>query len=91
MSDITIRSARHADAAALHRLAALDSAKVPAGDLLVAEVGGDLVAAASEHGVIADPFRPTADVVELLELRARALHAPRIPARRPVRARLRLA
>jgi hypothetical protein len=91
MSDITIRSARESDARALHRLAALDSAKVPTGDLLVAEVAGELVAAASDHGVIADPFRPTADVVELLQLRSRALQAPRVATRRPVRARLRLA
>ena len=91
MSDITIRSAREADARALYRLAALDSAKVPTGDLLVAEVEGELVAAASDHAVIADPFRPTADVVELLKLRSAALHAPRTVARRPVRARLRLA
>jgi hypothetical protein len=91
MLDITIRSARDADAVALHRLAVLDSSHVPAGALLVAEVGGDLVAAASDHGVIADPFRPTADVVDLLRLRAAALRAPRTAARRPVRARLRLA
>jgi hypothetical protein len=91
MHDITIRSANDADAGDLRRLAALDSARIPAGDLLVAEVGGDLVAAASDHGVIADPFRPTADVVELLQLRAAALRAPRTAARRPVRARLRLA
>jgi hypothetical protein len=91
VSDITIRSARDADAHALYRLAVLDSARVPAGDLLVAEVSGEIVAAASDHGVIADPFRPTADVVQLLQLRSRAVHAPRTAARRPVRARLRLA
>jgi hypothetical protein len=91
ISEITIRAARDADAVALSRLAALDSSRVPSGDLLVAEIGGDLVAAASDAGVIADPFRPTADVVELLRLRAQALRAPRAAARRPVRARLRLA
>ena len=91
MSDITIRTAREADAAALHRLAALDSSHVPAGDLFVAEVGGALVAAASTSAVIADPFRPTADIVELLRLRADLREAPRGAAHRPVRARLRLA
>ncbi len=90
MTDITIRSARDADAGARARLAALDSSHVPSGDLLVAEVSGELVAAASDAGVIADPFRPTADVVDLLRLRA-AVRAPRHAARRPVLARLRLA
>ena len=90
MTDITIRSARDADAGALARLAALDSSRVPAGEVLVAEISGELVAAASEAGVIADPFRPTADVVDLLRLRA-AGRAPRRSSRRPVLARLRLA
>ena len=72
MSDITIRSARPADAPALGRLAALDSQRLPAGDLLVAEVCGELVAAyapASER-VVADPFRFTATIVALLRVRA---------------------
>jgi hypothetical protein len=90
MTDITIRSARDADAGALARLAALDSSHVPSGDLLVAEVSGELVAAASDAGVIADPFRPTADVVDLLRLRA-AGRTPRRATSRPVLARLRLA
>jgi hypothetical protein len=90
MTDITIRSARDADAGALARLAALDSSHVPSGDLLVAEVSGELVAAASDAGVIADPFRPTADVVDLLRLRA-AVRTPRRATSRPVLARLRLA
>jgi hypothetical protein len=91
MPEITIRSARDADADALVRLAALDSSRVPGGDLLVAEVDGELVAAVSDAGVIADPFRPTADVVQLLRLRGTVVRAPRGTARRPVRARLRLA
>jgi hypothetical protein len=92
-ADITIRGARDADAGALRRLAALDSRRVPAGDLLVAEVGGELVAAASTTGVIADPFHLTADVVDLLEVRLDALRAPRraAAARRPVRALLHIA
>jgi hypothetical protein len=91
MSDITIRSARATDANALYRLASLDSARVPAGDVLVAEVGGEIVAASSDRGVIADPFRLTDDVVALLNVRAEAVRAPRVASRRPVRARLRLA
>jgi hypothetical protein len=72
---VLIRAARGADGVALQRLAALDSAHVPAGDLLVAESDGALVAAlAPESGAaIADPFRPTSDVVRLLELRAGGL------------------
>jgi hypothetical protein len=73
MSDITIRTSRPADASELHRLAALDSQRLPAGDLLVAEVSGEIVAAyaPTQARAIADPFQRTADVVSLLELRAK--------------------
>jgi hypothetical protein len=91
MSAITIRAAHHADRPAIARLAALDSRRVPDGELLVAEVAGELVAAHSAAGTIADPFRPTADVVELLRVRAAADAAPARPARRLARQRLRLA
>ena len=69
---LTIRRAGVADSGALVRLAALDSAKPPAGDSLVAEVGGELWAAVEiESGAaIADPFRPSDDLVELLRFRA---------------------
>jgi hypothetical protein len=68
---VLIRAARGSDGAALGRLAGLDSARVPAGDLIVAETDGTLVAAHSPEAraTIADPFRPTADVVRLLEVR----------------------
>ena len=68
---VLIRAARGSDGAALRNLAALDSSDVLAGRLLLAETDGDLVAAIDqESGVhIADPFRPTADVVALLKLR----------------------
>jgi hypothetical protein len=77
-SSVLIRAARGSDRSALARLAALDSSTVPAGELLVAEADGMLVAARSltTGAVIADPFRPTADVVALLALRARALALP---------------
>ena len=45
---LRIRQARPADAAALERLAALDSSQVPAGELLLAEVGDELWAAYSD-------------------------------------------
>jgi hypothetical protein len=69
---ITIRLARAADHAALGALAQLDSAPVPAVPVLVAETGGDLLAAVSLHdgASVADPFRRTADVLELLHVRA---------------------
>ena len=75
-SDITIRLADYPDARRLIGLAALDSAQVPDGPLLVAEAGGDLVAAVPLGGgrPIADPFRRTADLVRMLELRAQQLH-----------------
>ena len=53
---------------ALIRLAALDSAEVPAGPVMLAEVAGEVRAAVSlsDRTVIADPFHPTAPLVELL-------------------------
>jgi hypothetical protein len=76
---VLIRAARGSDGPALARLAALDSRALPAGDLLVAEADGELVAAlAPETGErVADPFRRTADVVALLALRAQRLGAGR--------------
>ncbi len=73
---ITIRPAYADDESALQRLAALDSAdRVPVGALLLAEVGGEPVAALSRRdgAVIADPFRRTQEIVELLRARARSL------------------
>src|SRR3954451_18799027 len=75
---LRIRQARPADAAALERLAALDSSQVPAGELLLAEVGDELWAAYSvDNGAhVADPLRPSADAVLLLAQRGRQLHRP---------------
>ena len=70
---ITIRFAYPDDAVALHRLAALDGQAVPGGPLLVAEVAGELWAAVTVEGEarsVADPFRHTAALVELLSERA---------------------
>lgn len=70
---IVIRRAELADVDALAQLAALDSTRVPAGELLLAEVDGELRAAlAIESGVsIADPFFRTAGLVALLEVEAK--------------------
>jgi hypothetical protein len=72
---LRIRQAQHTDAAALERLAALDSSHVPHGDVLLAEVGGELWAAFSlEDGHhVADPLRPSADAALMLGQRARQL------------------
>jgi hypothetical protein len=83
---LTIRIAAPADVAALDRLAQLDSAprRAPAPTLL-AEVGGELRAALPLDGgpAIADPFRPTAELVAILAARARQLApSPRNAARR---------
>ena len=89
-ANLTIREAHETDGHAVDRLATLDSAAPPLGALVVAEIDGDLVAAVPVAGgpAIADPFRPTAEIVHLLELRAAQLRAARRDARRPLRARL---
>jgi len=74
---VVIRAARGSDGDSLRRLAALDSARVPTGDVIVAEAEGAMVAAHSPAtgATIADPFRRTAEVVQLLELRGAMLRA----------------
>lgn len=73
--NLTIRRATAEDAFAVRRLAALDSAAPPTGELLLAEMGGELWAAISvDTGAsVADPFRPSADLVDLLRFRAERL------------------
>jgi hypothetical protein len=67
-SAITIRPAYADDAVAIARLAALDSAPVPHGPLIVAEVDGELrvALAIADFTVIADPFHRTLELVALL-------------------------
>ena len=74
---LTIRRATAADAFALRRLAAIDSASPPTGDVLLAEMGNELWAAISiESGAaIADPFRPSRDLVDLLRFRAERMRS----------------
>jgi hypothetical protein len=73
---VVIRAARGSDGTALENLARMDSQRPPVGDVLVAEQDGTIVAALAGDRAIADPFRPTADLVELLRVRAgRASHA----------------
>jgi hypothetical protein len=87
-STVVMRAARGSDGPALERLASLDSKRLARGDMLVAEVDGRIDAAiALDGGVIANPFRPTADVVALLELHAERARGER-NGRRPLAERL---
>jgi hypothetical protein len=71
--DVTVRPFGEGDIDGIRRLAALDDKPVPIGAVLVAEIEGELVAALPLEGghALADPFKPTADVVNVLRLRAR--------------------
>jgi hypothetical protein len=82
---ISIRLATPDDAGALARLAALDSAQTPTGPVLLAERDGELQVAlplSAPRVPLADPFAATAELVELLRLRANALHRIQPPWRR---------
>ena len=72
---LTFRHVAPSDVQPLRRLAELDSSRVPSGEVLVADVGGELWAAISvdDRHTIADPFRPTRPLVVLLKERARQL------------------
>lgn len=73
--ELVIRPARPGDTAAIAHLAELDESPVPPPPLLVAEVGGTVWAAVSVHTLqtVADPFRPSGEVVALAVQRARHL------------------
>lgn len=86
---IVIRLARHDDRRALSDLAALDSRRSLAGPAMLAEVDGTVRAALdlADGSVAADPFFASAELVELLRLRARRLageSAVPPPRRRPL-------
>ncbi len=65
---VLLRHATTADERMLRDLATLDSASLPSGPFLVAEVDGRPHAALSlaDGTAIADPFKRTAELVELL-------------------------
>jgi hypothetical protein len=67
-TSITIRRSTAGDAAAVARIAALDSGRAPEGDALLAFVSGELRAVLPLDGgrPLADPFHRTAELVELL-------------------------
>jgi hypothetical protein len=69
---VLVRQAASRDDARIKQLARLDDRRLPEGPFLVAELGGDPVAALAlpTGTVVADPFRRTADAVDMLRLRA---------------------
>jgi len=80
LDPIVIRQSRAGDEPALERLAALDSRALPESSFLLAEIDGDLVAAAPldlDTEPLSDPFRPTAALHELLKLQARHIRRSR--------------
>ena len=85
-TSVSIRRAGPHDAPALCRLAALDSAVPLDGEILIAEVDGAALAALSlaDGTVIADPFAPTAALVDLLAMRREQMQGGAEP---PSRAR----
>lgn len=74
---LVIRRAAPGDDGALARLAALEGRDGLRGEVLIASVRGTVAAAigVGTGEVLADPFRPTADLTELLRLRARQVSA----------------
>src|SRR5918995_7395141 len=74
---LTIRLTGPGEERALQQLADLDSQPHLRGGALIAEVDGEPVAAIGldSGAVVANPFRPTAGVVRLLEDQRRALQA----------------
>jgi hypothetical protein len=73
--EITIRRSSPEDRLAILCLAQLDGRPPPSGESILAIVGGELRAALPLGGgeAIADPFRPTSELVELLRIRRVAL------------------
>ena len=72
---MTIRSSEPQDERDLKRLAQLDSARPLRGAALIAETDGAPLAAVevTSGRAIADPFKPTAKLVDLLRVRAAQL------------------
>jgi hypothetical protein len=92
MTPIELRIASAGDEAALERLAGLDSRPLPPGPHLVATREGRIDAALSlsTRELVADPFRRTAELADLLRLLARRVQDEPARARSPLRPRPRL-
>ena len=78
MTSIQLRPAGDVDRVALTRLAALDDAEPVTGDVVMAFADGHAVAAMSTRDgrVVADPFRHTAEAVELMRHYSRTTSGP---------------
>jgi hypothetical protein len=70
---ITITHSTPDDTPNVRRLALLDDRRAPSGPALLAYVDGELRAAVGlvDGQAIADPFHPTAEIVEILRFQAR--------------------
>jgi len=90
---LALRVAQSDETPVVRRLAALDDSRPLHGDVLLALVDGEAVAAVSldDGRVVANPFLPTADTVKLLSLRASQLTGPSGSPRRTRIPRLRAA
>jgi hypothetical protein len=68
MTPLVIRPATPVDADQLRRLAVLDSAQPLTGEVVLAYAGGEVRAALSvdTNRAVADPFWPSAELVDLL-------------------------
>jgi hypothetical protein len=91
---VTIRLGRTPDDDALRRLAQLDERPAPTGPHVIAEIEGAIVAAVplGPGEALGDPFRPTAALMTLLEVRAAQLSGRRrLPFQRTARRRSRAA
>jgi len=73
--DVTLRLSRVDDDEALRRLAQLATRRAPSGSHVVAEIEDGIVAALPLNGgqAYSDPFRRSAHLLPLLELRARQI------------------
>ena len=71
-ASITIRQSVPSDFEAINRVAALDDSPVPIGRTLVALENGEIRAVLPLDGgrALADPFHPTAELVEMLRVAA---------------------
>lgn len=72
---VTIRRSAPGDGPAIARLGRLENRRPARGAYVLAERGGEVIAAVPLRGgpSLADPFMMTADIVSMLELRARQL------------------
>jgi len=78
---ITIRHSTEQDRTRVLELGQLDGRPAPAGETLLAEVGGKLWAAVGieDGAAVADPFEPAGEVEWLLQMRAEQERAMRAP------------